>query len=171
MRKLAVKSKLTFPVLAACSALATAGCGGGGPVSSMTGPKGIFTNTHDCASHKDFEFKQCSQAIRAAIKLHNDDSPVYDSLRICEAKERSCERTLNQKYRPRLLGFIVELDENGEKDPVGRPLYAAVRGEKGLRDIYSTVYLETDLTLEFSPSAVAAYKLHSGGAQKGGFGT
>ncbi len=171
MRKLAMKSKLSVSAAVTLAAFAVAGCGGGGPTSTVSGPKGIFTNTHDCANHKDFKFKQCSQAIRAAIKLHNEKSTVYDSKRICEAKERSCERTLNQKFRPRLLGFIVELDEKGEQEPAGRPLYAAVRGEKGLRDIYNTVYLEADLSLEFSPSAVAAYKTHSGGAQKGGFGT
>ena len=96
---------------------------------------------------------------------------MHESKRLCDAKERVCERTLNHKYRPRLLGFYVELDDKGEKPPVGRPLYAAVRGEKGLRDHHGTVYLEADLTLEYSKSAVIAYQTYSGGKIKGGFGT
>lgn len=155
----------------ALTALALAGCGGDTATLAGNGPKGIFVSTQDCAKNQNFDYKLCSTAIRAAIKIHNEDSPVHDTQRICEAKERACERTLNHKYRPRLLGFYVELDEKGEKPPVGKPLYAAVRGEKGLRDHNSTIYLEADLALEFSQLAVNAYKAHSGGKIKGGFGT
>lgn len=157
-------------VIAALTTLALGACGGGRPVSTHNGPRGIFTSAVDCAQHKDFSEKACQSAVRAAIKVHNEQSPSYDSPRICEAKERTCERTLNDKYRPRLLGFVVEIDEKGEQEPVGRPLYAAVSGEKGLRDNNNVVYLESDLTLEYSKGAVVAYKTHSGGALKSGFG-
>ncbi|KUO64363.1 MAG: hypothetical protein APF80_15775 [Alphaproteobacteria bacterium BRH_c36] len=160
-------------IIAAISSLALAGCGGEAPTHG-NGPRGLFTSTNDCSNTEKFNFELCSKAITSAIKVHNDHAPTYDSERICESKERSCERTLNDQYRPRLLGFYVELPEKGaegSKEPTAKPLYAAVRGEKGFRANDNTIYLETDLSLEFSRNAVAAYKAYSGGAMKGGFGT
>lgn len=153
------------------ASIALAGCGGGDAVTVGGGPRGIFTSTNDCADNANFNYKKCSAAITAAIKVHNEQSPAYSSKRICQAKERSCERTLDNKYRPRLIGFYVELPEDEGAEPIGKPLYAATRGEKGFRDSENTIYLEKDLTLEFSRSAVVAYQTYSGGALKGGFGT
>lgn len=159
-------------LLAAISALALAGCGGEAPTHGG-GPRGIFTSTNDCSTAEKFNRELCTKAIREAINVHNNQAPTYESERICVSKERSCERTLNDQYRPRLIGFYVELAEEGAEnaEPKAKPLYAAVRGEKGFRANDNTIYLETDLTLDFSRNAVAAYKSHSGGAMKGGFGT
>lgn len=163
----------TGALVAAISSLALAGCGGEAPTHG-NGPRGIFTSTNDCAGTEKFNFEVCSKAITAAIKVHNDQAPTYESERICVSKERSCERTLNDQYRPRLIGFYVEMPEEGaptKGEPVAKPLYAAVRGEKGFRANDNTIYLEKDLTLDFSRNAVAAYKTYSGGAVSGGFGT
>ncbi len=159
-------------LVAAISTLALAGCGGEAPTQGG-GPRGIFTSTNDCSKADKFNREVCTKTIRKAINAHNDQAPTYDSERICVSKERSCERTLNDQYRPRLIGFYVELPEDGAEkaEPTAKPLYAAVRGEKGFRANDNTIYLETDLTLDFSRNAVAAYKSHSGGAIKGGFGT
>lgn len=170
--KIQVKTPVVLGI--ALATLALAGCGGDAGPTHGSGPRGIFTSSNDCASNKDFTREICSHAIRAAIKIHNDDSPTYDSKRICDAKELSCERTLNNQYRPRLLGFYVEMPDavdGKQPPPIGKPLYAAIHGEKGFRAHDKTVYLEKDLTLEFSKSAVTAYRAHSGGAIKGGFGT
>lgn len=154
------------------ASIALAGCGGGdSPLASGNGPRGIFTSTNDCAGNASFSYEKCAAAIKVAIKEHNENSPSYSSKRVCEASERSCERTLENEYRPRLIGFYVEVPEGEGAEPVGKPLYAATRGEKGFRDSSNTIYLENDLTLEFSRSAVVAYQTYSGGAQKGGFGT
>lgn len=164
------RMKVPAVLFFACATLGLAGCGGDAPTHG-NGERGIFTSTNDCASTPKFDYKQCSKAIRAAIKVHNDKSPTYESERICRSKERSCERTLNNQYRPRLIGFYVELPEVEGGEPIGKPLYAAVSGEKGFRAYDTTIYLEADLTLDFSRNAVAAYKAHSGGAIKGGFGS
>jgi hypothetical protein len=169
-----VKIKRLVALGVAAATLALTGCGGDAGPTHGSGPRGIFTSSQDCASNNAFNFEVCSTAIRAAIKIHNDDSPTYDSKRICDAKELSCERTLNNQYRPRLLGFYVEVPDpvdGKQPPPLGKPLYAAINGEKGLRAHDKTVYLAKDITLEFSPSAVVAYKTYSGGAIKGGFGT
>lgn len=165
--------KAALIAMTAGAAMALAGCGGESAATHGGGPRGIFTSSQDCGSAPKFDIKQCSAAIRAAIQVHNNDAPTYDSKRICISKERSCERTLNDMYRSRLLGFYVELPEEGVKNahPTAKPLYAAVRGQKGFRALDGTIYLETDVTIDFSRSAVAAYRSHSGGAPSGGFGT
>lgn len=165
-------AKATLIAITVAAATVLAGCGGEA-VTHGNGPRGIFTSTKDCGNAEKFNMAMCSTAITAAIKVHNDGAPTYDSARICQATERSCERTLNNKYRPRLIGFYVELPEEGAEkgEPMAKPLYAAVKGQKGFRAIDNTIYLEADLTLDFSRSAVAAYKSHSGGAVGGGFGT
>lgn len=166
-------AKITLIAMTVGATMALAGCGGDSAATYGGGPRGVFTSTQDCGSAPKFDTKQCSDAIRAAIQVHNNDAPTYDSKRICQSKERSCERTLNDKYRPRLLGFYVELPQEGAKNaqPTAKPLYAAVRAEKGFRAIDGTIYLEADLTIDFSRNAVAAYKSYSGGAPNGGFGT
>lgn len=161
------KSAIVFLGLVA---LALTGCGGGEPTHG-TGPRGIFTSTNDCAEHEKFEFKSCSEAIRTAIKIHNEESAIYENVRYCKAKEPSCERTLNNKFRPRLLGFYVELPEKEEDAIIGRPLYALVDDTKGFRDNKKVSYTEKDLSLHFSRSSVAAYKAHSVAKVSGGFGT
>ncbi|MBU2582607.1 MAG: DUF1190 domain-containing protein [Alphaproteobacteria bacterium] len=165
-------AKFALIGLTAAATMALAGCGGDSGAKVGNGPKGVFISTQDCGGAPKFEIDHCANAIRAAIQVHNNDAPTYDSERVCEAKERSCERTLNDLYRPRLLGFYVELPEEGvpNGEPTAKPLYAAVKGEKGFRAIDGKVYLEADLTLDFSRNAVAAYKAHSGGAPKGSFG-
>ncbi|MEQ8826065.1 MAG: DUF1190 domain-containing protein [Filomicrobium sp.] len=162
--------KLKPAVSIVLMSLALAGCGGDASTYSG-GPRGIFTSTIDCADNANFDFKTCQTAVKAAIKAHNDSSPTYNSKRVCQATERTCERTLNNKFRPRLIGFYVEAVEDEKAEPVGKPLYAAVRGEKGFRDASNTIYLETDLSIEFSRNAVAAYQAHSGGNPGGAFGT
>ncbi len=166
------RTKRIAALTLATASIALAGCGGGdSPLTSGGGPRGIFTSTNDCAGNASFSYEKCSAAIKVAIQEHNEKSPSYSSKRICEASERSCERTLENKYRPRLIGFYVELPKAENAEPVGRPLYAATGGEKGFRDSSNTIYLEKDLTLEFSRSAVVAYQTYSGGAKKGAFGT
>lgn len=152
-------------------ALALAGCGSSGP-SENNGPRGVFTSTNDCATHDKFDFKSCSKAVRAAIELHNQESPTYESLRHCKASETGCERTLNNKYRPRLLGFYVELPETKEQQIVGKPLYAvAGRKKKGFADHNKEEYVEDNLALVFSQRAVAIYKANSKAKKSGGFGS
>ncbi len=152
-------------------ALVLAGCGDGGP-SQGNGPRGVFTSTNDCSTHEKFDFKSCSKAIRAAIQLHNQESPTYESLRFCKASEIGCERTLNNKYRPRLLGFYVELPEKKDDQIIGKPLYAAATGKKkGFADHKKQQYLDDDLALVFSQRAVAVYQANSKTKKSGGFGS
>jgi Protein of unknown function (DUF1190) len=161
------------PILT-CAMLALAGCGGGAPTHG-NGPRGIFTSTNDCAAAPKFDFEPCAKAITAAIKDHNEKSPTYESERLCGSKEGACERTLNDLYRPRLLGFYVELPDaeaaGKGQQPIGKPLYVSTGKQKGFRALDNTVYLETDLTLNFSRAAIAAYKAHSAGVKKAGWGS
>ncbi len=166
----AAPAKGTPVVLFGLMALVLAGCGGGGPTHG-NGPRGVFTSTNDCATHDKFDFKSCSKAIQTAIQIHNEESPTYESLRFCKAEELGCERNLNNKYRPRLLGFYVELPEKEDDKIIGKPLYAAPAKKKGFRDHNKEIYLEKDLTLVFSLRAVAAYQAHSSVERSSGFGS
>ncbi len=167
----AARAKRTSVVILGLVALALAGCGGGGGSTHGNGPRGVFTSTNDCADHDKFDFKSCSKAIQTAIKIHNKESSTYESLRFCKAKELGCERTLNDKFRPRLLGFYVELPEKEGEEIIGKPLYAAAGKKKGFRDHKKVAYLEKDLTLVFSRSAVSVYETHSVVKRSSGFGT
>lgn len=151
--------------------MALAGCGGSGGPTHGNGPRGVFTSTNDCAEYDKFDFKSCSEAVRTAIKIHNEEGATYEGRRFCKAKELGCERTLNNKFRPRLLGFYVELPEKAGEKIIGKPLYAMAGKKKGFRDHEKVSYLEKDLSLVFSRSAIAVYKTHSVVKRSSGFGT
>jgi uncharacterized protein DUF1190 len=167
----AARAKRTSVVILGLMALALAGCGRGGGPTHGNGPRGVFTSTNDCVEHEKFDFKSCSRAVQTAIKIHNRESATYKSLRFCRAKELGCERTLNNNYRPRLLGFYVELPGKKDDKIIGKPLYAAADKAKGFRDHKNVTYLEKDLTLVFSRRAVATYETHSMVKKPSGFGS
>ncbi len=159
-REKQMKHKYRSPAFLIITCLALSGCGGSkAPKIAEDVYKGIYTSTNDCANDENLSFEICSQTIEKAIETHNTKSPVYPTLRACATTEgaNKCERDINQKYRPRLMAYLVE----STKPPKGTPLYAAPKGEGGFRDLAQTIYLETDLKLNFSKKALAAIDLHA----------
>jgi hypothetical protein len=136
------------------TAMALGGCFGGSSdaEAAKSGPKGIFTSTGDCVDSGFLDFDSCSAGVQAAIQDHDKNAPTYDSQRACEATEGEgrCERSLTDRYRRRLLAFLV----TGGPKPDGKALYVEV-GKAGYTDNKKTEYLDSDLTMTFSRGAVA----------------
>lgn len=153
MKKIPVGS---LGVVAVCVLLA--GCGGSGAPKLAEGTyRTIVVSTNDCSMNPKLSFEVCSEAINGALASHDEKTPSYDTLRACTATESqdSCERDLNQKYRPRLLAYLVETYK--EKPPKGVPLYSAGKNKAGFRDAEKTVYNDTDLTIDFSRRSIAVF--------------
>ena len=68
---------------------------------------------------------------------------------------KNCERDIEQKYRPRLVAYLVETYK--EKPPKGTPLYSKLEQQEGFKDLSSVTYLQSDLTIQFSKRAIHAY--------------
>jgi len=159
--KTAMKHDLGTPALLIGACMLLTGCGGGSEAPKLPENvyQGIFVTTNDCAENENLTFDICAKAVDKAIKLHNQSSPTYPSLRACAATEGAdkCERDINQKFRPRLMAYLVQ----STKPPTGIPLYATPNGERGFRDTNKTLYLESDLKLQFSKKATAVMELHA----------
>ena len=148
--------------------LGLAGCGAAPQKSAASAPRGIFTSANDCSENGQLKIELCSKAIDAAIAEHEASAPSYTTLKACETAEGAdrCERAASGRYRPRLLAFLV----TGSAPPVGRPLYATLKGEPGFRTGERKNLLASDETLRFSEHAVTAYEAHQpSGKRKGMF--
>ncbi len=122
--------------------------------------KGIYVSAADCAENGFLEYDVCDELIEKAIRVHKSQSPTYETLPACEAKEggaNKCERALDSKFRARLLAFELA---NGRL-PSSKPLYPALKGEAGFRDLDGAVVLERDFEVPFSPQAVAAFEVYA----------
>jgi len=166
--KTAMKHNLVTPALLIGTSLILTGCGGGSEAPKLPENvyQGVFVTANDCAENKNLSFDICAKAVDKAIEVHNQSSPVYASLRACTATEGAgkCERDINQKFRPRLIAYLVQ----STKPPTGIPLYATPNGERGFQDTNKTLYLESDLKLQFSKKAMAVMELHAKPGKPGG---
>ena len=160
--------KALSTILALTACLALAACGGGAKEPEDGGAyRGIYVSTNDCANDQKMTFEICADAINKAIEAHTSNPTKYTSLRACEAKvgENKCERGINEEFRPRLMAYLVVLPKPPKAPATATAtataLYPAPDGEEAFQDAKAVVYLETDLTLNFSKRAIAAFKIHS----------
>ncbi|MDX2258887.1 MAG: DUF1190 domain-containing protein [Hyphomicrobiaceae bacterium] len=143
------------------AALALAGCGGGSSEAeaAKNAPKGVFISTSDCANSGVLDHDTCSKGVSAAISEHNEKAPSYVTERACETAEGTgrCERSIDTRYRRRLIAYFVR---GGEK-PEGKALYVEP-SKDGYVDLKKAPYLESDATLTFSTQALASFQQHRG---------
>lgn len=153
-------SKVIILATALVSAVAVSGCGGGGaPAADPDKPRGIFISSNDCADGGFLDFDACSDAIAKAIETHDESMTTYASERACEATEGEgkCERTFEDKFRAKLLAYLV----TGGEEPEAAALYPPKKGQNGFRDALGTTYEEKDFTIQFSRSSVATFKKYA----------
>lgn len=142
---------LTLPLLAGC----------GGSKGNQSGEKifkGIYTTGVDCADSGKLSYEDCANAMAQAVTKHEKEAPTYEELRFCEAKQGvgKCEFTANQKYRPKLMAFLVTV----AKPPTAMPLYAHPKAKQGFRDSAGKDHMYADDQLVFSEHAQTIFEQH-----------
>jgi hypothetical protein len=141
---------LTAVALAACGQAPAKSKAPAAPVVS-----GIFTSAQDCAAKGTNKLEICGKLIQRAINVHNTKTVSYLSERLCELAEGKgrCERSEGDKFRPKLLAFLLTFSTPPTADPLYPPKDRKVVGFQ-TADASKTI-LTVDETTIVSPSARA----------------
>jgi Protein of unknown function (DUF1190) len=131
--KRAAMPKHTFSSLLVCATALLAGCGEAEQPKAVAPPaeRGIFISATDCGASGKLSAELCGQAIDAAVAIHEQQAPVYRTLRQCQAAEgpERCDKTVDGQYRARLQAFFVVMSD----PPSALPLYPSTQGQIGFR--------------------------------------
>lgn len=102
-----------FAVIAAAATLTACGQAEEPHAAAPPAEHGVFVSSTDCADRGKLTLDQCGQAIDQAVAAHTQNSPVYKSLRQCEAAQgpERCDRIGDNAYRARVQAFFVTMSD------------------------------------------------------------
>ena len=139
-------------LILACAGLLS-GCGQAEPPKAGPPPeRGIFISAADCAESGKLSADLCAQAVDAAVAMHEQQAPIYPTLRQCQAKEgpERCDKTVEGQYRAKLQAFFVTMSN----PPAGLPLYPSSAGVIGFRNATRQAVDARDESINVSVAAL-----------------
>lgn len=145
-----------LPLIAVVAAAATLTACGQAEEPHAAGPPpehGVFISSTDCAERGKLTLDQCGHAIDEAVAAHTQTSPVYKSLRQCEAAQgpERCDRIGDSEYRARVQAFFVTMGDQ----PTAVPLYPPHGSTAAFRSPSKQELKASDESLKMSHAALS----------------